>query len=145
MAKTKQVATGNRRRVLENGRDVENSDEEDDENMKPDELTGCYTAEMDPKAGPKVLTQAEQGGKRLTGDWQMKLLKKRPGRNVCGKEKNEGIGEDEAVKERAHPKKTKPPVSESPVLIQLDEKSNRRRLLRKSDVGRYVVRRYQGP
>jgi hypothetical protein len=59
MAKTKQVATGSRRRVLENGRDVVNSSDEDDPNMKPDELTGMYTAEMDPKAGPKVLTQAE--------------------------------------------------------------------------------------
>jgi hypothetical protein len=64
LARAKQVATGCRKRVLENGRDVLNSDEEDDENMKPDELAGCYTAEMDPKAGPKVLTQAEAAFQR---------------------------------------------------------------------------------
>jgi hypothetical protein len=36
-----------------------NSSDEDDEKMKPDELTGMYTAEMNPKEGPKVLTAAE--------------------------------------------------------------------------------------
>jgi hypothetical protein len=33
-----------------------NSSDEDDEQMKPDELTGVYTSEMDPKAGPLKLT-----------------------------------------------------------------------------------------
>jgi hypothetical protein len=67
MAKARQVATGNRRRVLEDGRDVVTSSDEDDPNMKPDELTGCYTAEMDPKAGPKVLTPAEAAFQRAAG------------------------------------------------------------------------------
>jgi hypothetical protein len=35
--------------------------------MKPDELTGCYTAEMDPKAGPKVLTPAQAAFQRAAG------------------------------------------------------------------------------
>jgi hypothetical protein len=59
LAKSRQVATGNRRRVLENGDDVMSSSDEDDPKMKPDELTGVYTAEMDPKAGPRVLTQSQ--------------------------------------------------------------------------------------
>jgi hypothetical protein len=67
MARTKQVATGCRRRTLETRRDVENSDDEDDEELKPDELTGTYTAEMDPKAGPKVLTTAEAAFQRAAG------------------------------------------------------------------------------
>jgi hypothetical protein len=53
------VATGNRRRVLEDGRDVASSSDEDDLKMKPDELTGMYTAEMDPEAGPRMLSQKE--------------------------------------------------------------------------------------
>jgi hypothetical protein len=40
MAVSKQVATGNRRRALENGPDKANSSDEDDPDMKPDELTG---------------------------------------------------------------------------------------------------------
>jgi hypothetical protein len=49
---------------------VVTSSDEDDPNMKPDELTGCYTAEMDPKAGPKVLTPAEAAFQRAAGeDW----------------------------------------------------------------------------
>jgi hypothetical protein len=57
--KSRQVATGNLRRVLEDGLDVMSSGDEDDPKMKPDELTGVYTAEMDPKAGPRVLTQSQ--------------------------------------------------------------------------------------
>jgi hypothetical protein len=53
MAKARQVATGNRKRVLEDGRDVENSNDEDDPNMKPDVLANCYTAEMDRRQDPK--------------------------------------------------------------------------------------------
>jgi hypothetical protein len=67
MTKARQIATGSRKRVLEDGRDVENSDDEDDESMKPDELTGMYTAEMDPKQGPKVLTTAEANRLRAAG------------------------------------------------------------------------------
>jgi hypothetical protein len=59
LAKSKQVATGNRRRVLENGADVMSSSDEDDPKMKPDELTGVYTEGMDPRLGPVRLTQAQ--------------------------------------------------------------------------------------
>jgi hypothetical protein len=59
MAISQQVATGSLRRVLENGREVWNSSDEDDEEMMPDELTGMYTAEMDPKQGPQKLTQRQ--------------------------------------------------------------------------------------
>jgi hypothetical protein len=59
LAKSKQVATGNRRRVLEDGLDVMSSSDEDDPNMKPDKEKGMYTTEMDPKAGPRVLSQSE--------------------------------------------------------------------------------------
>jgi hypothetical protein len=65
LAKSRQVATGNRRRVLENGADVMSSSDEDDPKMKPDELTGVYTAEMDPKAGPHKLSQAEATQQRV--------------------------------------------------------------------------------
>jgi hypothetical protein len=59
MAVSKQVATGNRRRTLEDGADAMNSSDEDDPKMKPDELTGMYTAGMDPKKGPVKLTEAQ--------------------------------------------------------------------------------------
>jgi hypothetical protein len=59
MAISKQVATGNRRRVLENGEDKMDSDDADDPDMKPDELTGMYTEEMDPSKGPVLLTQSQ--------------------------------------------------------------------------------------
>jgi hypothetical protein len=36
-----------------------NSSDEDDSDMKPDELTEMYTSEMDPKKGPIKLTQAQ--------------------------------------------------------------------------------------
>jgi hypothetical protein len=49
------VATGNRRRVLENGPDVMNSDEEDA--LKEDH--GEVLEGMDPKKGPVKLTQAQ--------------------------------------------------------------------------------------
>jgi hypothetical protein len=75
LAISRQVATGNRRRVLENGIDVMDSSDEDDPKMKPDKLTGMYTAEMDPKAGPKVLTPTEvafqkAAGRAMTGQSQ---------------------------------------------------------------------------
>jgi hypothetical protein len=61
------VASGNRRRVLENGRDVMNSDDEDAiEDVKPDEELNMYTAGMDPTKGPVLLSQrqvaAQKGG-----------------------------------------------------------------------------------
>jgi hypothetical protein len=65
LAKSRQVATGNRRRVLEDGADVMSSSDEDDPDMVPDKETGMYTAEMDPKAGPRTLSQAEAMRQRM--------------------------------------------------------------------------------
>jgi hypothetical protein len=59
MAITKQVATGNRRRVLEDGVDKMNSDDEEDPNMKPDVEPNMYTEGMDPLKGPIQLTQSQ--------------------------------------------------------------------------------------
>jgi hypothetical protein len=67
LAKSRQVETGNRRRVLEDGDDVMSSSDEDDPKMKPDVLTGVCTAEMDPKAGPRVLTQSQAAYQRAVG------------------------------------------------------------------------------
>jgi hypothetical protein len=54
------VATGNRRRVLEDGPDVMNSEDEDAiEDVTPDEEKDMYPAGMDPKKGPVMLTQAQ--------------------------------------------------------------------------------------
>jgi hypothetical protein len=64
MATAKQVATGNRRRVLEDGADKEKSDDEEDPNMQPDTLEWAYTSEMDPKKGPVYLSQAQAAAQR---------------------------------------------------------------------------------
>jgi hypothetical protein len=69
MSLAEQIATGCRHRTLEDGRDVMNSDEEDDENMVPDKLTGMYTAEMlgpdgKPKVGLPKLSPAEASRQR---------------------------------------------------------------------------------
>jgi hypothetical protein len=64
LAKSKQVAPGNRRRILEDGLDVMSSSDEDDPNMQPDKLTGMYTAEMDSKAGPHTISQEEAARQR---------------------------------------------------------------------------------
>jgi hypothetical protein len=54
------VATRNRRRVLEDGPDVMNSDEEDAlKEEHGDELEGMYTAGMDLEKGPVKLTHAQ--------------------------------------------------------------------------------------
>jgi hypothetical protein len=65
LAKSRQVATGNRRRVLENGADVANSSDEDIPEMVADEELGMYTSEMDPKLGPHYLSKAEVARQRL--------------------------------------------------------------------------------
>jgi hypothetical protein len=53
-----QVATGNRRMVLEDGPDKMNPDDDDAlEEEHGDKLTGMYTPEMDPKMGQVKLTQ----------------------------------------------------------------------------------------
>jgi hypothetical protein len=60
-----QVATGNRRRVLEDGPDKMNSDDDDAlEEEHGDKLTGMYTPEMDPKKGPVNLTEQEAARQR---------------------------------------------------------------------------------
>jgi hypothetical protein len=66
LAISRQVATGGRRRVLEDGVDVSDSGDEDDEKMVADEEQGMYTAGMDPKLGPQRLSQAEVLRQRLS-------------------------------------------------------------------------------
>jgi hypothetical protein len=65
LAKSRQVATGGRRRVLENGADVLNSSDEEDPNMKPDEEEKMYMPGMDPKAGPIHLTSVQASTQRF--------------------------------------------------------------------------------
>jgi hypothetical protein len=59
MSLTKQVATGSRRRVLEDGPDKPNSEDEDDEKMKPDEEPNMYTPGIDPSKGPIKLSTSQ--------------------------------------------------------------------------------------
>jgi hypothetical protein len=60
-----QMATGNRKMVLEDGPDKMNSDDDDAlEDVKPDEEKGMYTPESDPKQGPVKLTQAQAAYQR---------------------------------------------------------------------------------
>jgi hypothetical protein len=73
-----QVATGNRRMVLENGPDKMNSDDDDAlEDVKPDEEKGMYTAEMDPRNGPIKLTQAQVAFQMAAGQ-ALKAMKLPP-------------------------------------------------------------------
>jgi hypothetical protein len=65
LAKSRQVATGGRRRVLENGVDVLNSSDEDDEKIVADEENGMYTAGMDPEAGPIRLSSSQAAMQRF--------------------------------------------------------------------------------
>jgi hypothetical protein len=65
LAKSRQVATGGRRRVLEDGRDVLSSSDEDDEKMVPDEEQGMYAPGMDPKIGPIRLSSSQAASQRL--------------------------------------------------------------------------------
>jgi hypothetical protein len=65
MTTAAQVATGNRKMVLEDGPDVMNSDDDDAlEEEHGDKLTGVYTPGMDPKKGPVVLTQEQAAFQR---------------------------------------------------------------------------------
>jgi hypothetical protein len=59
MRTAERIATGSRRRVPEDGPDTWNSDDESMEDVLPDEEKGAYTAEMDPKLGPKTLSAHE--------------------------------------------------------------------------------------
>jgi hypothetical protein len=67
LAKSRQAATGRRRRVLEDGADVLNSSDEDDDKMVADEEHGMYTAGMDPEAGPIYLSSAQAATQRFFG------------------------------------------------------------------------------
>jgi hypothetical protein len=67
LAKSRQIATGGRRRVLENGRDVLNSSDEDDEKMVADEEQGMYAPGMDPEAGPIHLSTSQAATQRFFG------------------------------------------------------------------------------
>jgi hypothetical protein len=60
------VATGNRQRVLEDGPDKMNSDDDEDaiEDVRPDEELGMYTAGMDPKKGPVMLTPEQAAAQK---------------------------------------------------------------------------------
>jgi hypothetical protein len=59
MCTAERIATGSRRRVPEDGPDTWNSGDEATEDTVPDEEKGAYTAEMDPKLGPKTLSAHE--------------------------------------------------------------------------------------
>jgi hypothetical protein len=65
MVISKQVAVGNRRRVLENGADKMNWSDEEDEDMKPDEEKGMYTAGMDPEKALSFLRRPKSRHKKL--------------------------------------------------------------------------------
>jgi hypothetical protein len=68
-----EVATGNRRRVLEDGPDKPNSDDEDIPDMKPDEETGMYAPGMDPKKGPVMLTPEQVAAQKAAAQAQKGL------------------------------------------------------------------------
>jgi hypothetical protein len=60
MSTAAQVATGNRKMVLEDGPDVMNSDKDNGPKEDHEEvLTGMYTSEMDPNLGPQKLSPAQ--------------------------------------------------------------------------------------
>jgi hypothetical protein len=85
MDMAERIATGSRRRVLENGPDTWGSDDEAQADIEADEEKGMYTPEMDPKKGPKVLPQREAARQRATGK-ALEAFKKaaRPGTPVGG-------------------------------------------------------------
>jgi hypothetical protein len=64
MCTAAQVATGYRRRVLEDEEDKIDSDDEAIEDMEPDEEKNMYTPEMDPEKGPMKLTQAQAAAQK---------------------------------------------------------------------------------
>jgi hypothetical protein len=68
-----QVATGNRRRVLEDGPDKIVSEDEDIEDMKPDEEKNMYTPDMDPSKGPVRLSQAQVAAQKAAAQAQKEL------------------------------------------------------------------------
>jgi hypothetical protein len=80
MCLAERVATGSRPRVLENGPDTLNSDDEAKEDVKADELTGMYTTEMDPKLGPKKLSSLEVSQQKAAAQALKELSNSSPSR-----------------------------------------------------------------
>jgi hypothetical protein len=68
MCTDERIATGNRRRVPEDGPDTWYSDDEAKEDVLPDVEKGAYTAEMDPKLGPKKLSAHEAAQQRAAAN-----------------------------------------------------------------------------
>jgi hypothetical protein len=68
-----QVATGNRRRVIENGPDKAVSDDKDIEGMEPDEEKNMYAPGMDPSKGPVKLSQAQVAAQKAAAQAQKEL------------------------------------------------------------------------
>jgi hypothetical protein len=59
MCIAERIATGSRKRVPKDGPDTWNSDDEAKTDIEADVEKGMYTAEMDPKFGPKTITAQE--------------------------------------------------------------------------------------
>jgi hypothetical protein len=67
------VATGNRRRVLEDGPDKMNSDDEEREDVKPDEEANMYAPGMDPKKWPVMLSPSQVAAQKAAAQAQKGL------------------------------------------------------------------------
>jgi hypothetical protein len=73
-----EVATGNRKMVLEDGPDKMNSDDDDAlEDVKPDEEKGMYTRGMDPRQGP-VKISAHEAARQRAASQALKTAKVPP-------------------------------------------------------------------
>jgi hypothetical protein len=81
MCIAERVATGNRRRVLEDGNDAWHSDDEAKEEVIPDEEHGMYTKEMDPSKGPVHLTRAQVAAQKAAAQAQAPKEPKVPPRS----------------------------------------------------------------
>jgi hypothetical protein len=68
-----QVATGSCRRVLEDGPDKINSDDEEREDMNPDEEANMYAPGMDPKKGRVMLSQSQVAAQKAAAQAQKAL------------------------------------------------------------------------
>jgi hypothetical protein len=68
MCTAERIATGNRLRVPEDGPDTWHSDDEAEKDVEPDKEVGMYTAEMDPKLGPKTLSAHEAARQRAVAN-----------------------------------------------------------------------------
>jgi hypothetical protein len=82
---SERVATGNRRRVLEDGNDTWHSDDEAKEDVVPDEEPVMYTPGMDPKKGPVVISQREAARQRAASQ-SSKRAKSQPPRSQTPEE-----------------------------------------------------------